>query len=82
MVNPLRTSRSLKDPRSEALAASVAVGTCPLSWLRPGRCPHGVLSQLDQSSLVELSVGHRREVAGDRDAALASPASPWTRGSS
>ena len=35
-----------------------------------------VAGQLDRSSLVELSVGHRREAVGDRDAAFASPASP------
>jgi CRP-like cAMP-binding protein len=46
----------------------VAVTACRVASVAAG--------QLDQSSLVELSVGHRREDVGDRDAAFASSASP------
>ena len=50
--------------------------TSTLVAVTPCRVASVEASRLDQSSLVELSVGHRREAAGDRDAAFASPASP------
>jgi len=50
--------------------------TSTLVAVTPCRVASVDAGQLDRSSLVELSVGHRREAVGDRDAAFASPASP------